>query len=473
MGVSYVHPALYTKRIPGKGLGVFSKAKLPPDTTIGIEAGGEIIMLAEARARKRRGDDHAHQVAPDFYWAPKGKRDMTTLDFINHCCDPNVGLFGGTTWVVRKSISPHKDELGNEYATFDFDPKYKIECRCGAQNCRGRLTGNDWKKLGLQIRHWGFFTPFKQLEIERRMRKNHLWVKDQKLYYLDLYKPTAPHWHEILGGEKGILVNRRSRFQHIQIFMTAAYGLMLALDGYPQAAIGDEWIYHEALTWVALLCHPNPEVVVILGGGDGLLLKQILRDPRVKKVILIDIDADVVKFIQKFPEFWSDAHLDPRVTIVNADALQYLRDMDFLADIFFSDLTDPTESSLSTDLMSTEYFGLIKDRMRDEKSLMMFQGGEGAENAFEDHMSGRRKIEEIFPYLQSFFFHVPSFSTEWSGIIAGLEPLPNFGDAATAKRLFRTHPELSATFRYLTPRTLAGMFAYSRSIAHAIGTPGT
>lgn len=472
MGASYVHPALYQRPVPGKGFGVFSKTNLKPDDIIGVEAGGEIISRAEARRRKRRGDDHAEQVTPKFYWAPNGAHDMTPLDMINHSCDPNVGR-QGNVWVVRRAVRTHRDELGNDYATFDFDPQYRIKCRCGGENCRGLLTGNDWKKLGLRIRHWGFFTIFKQLEIEKWMKKNHLWVRNGKLYYRDLYRPTAPHEHEILGGEKGVLVNRQSHFQHIQIFATAAYGLMLALNGCQQAAIRDEWIYHEALAWTALLCHPNPEVVVILGGGDGLLLKQILRDPRVKRVILIDIDSDVVRFTRQFSEFWGDTHLDPRVTIVNADALQFLHNMNFLADIFFSDLTDPTESSLSTDLMSTEYFGLIKDRTRDEESLMMFQGGEGAENAFEDHMSGREKIKEVFPYLRSFFFHVPSFSTVWSGIIAGLKPLPDFGDVATTKRLFRAHPKITAAFRYLTPKTFSGMFAYSRSIAHTIGTSET
>lgn len=468
MGASYVHPALYKKPVPGKGFGVFSKAELKPGAMIGIEAGGEIISRAEARTRKQRGDDHAHQVAPNFYWAAKNKRDETPLDCINHCCDPNVGLFGGTTWVVRKHILPHKDELGNDYATFDFDPHYKFKCECEAPNCRKRLTGNDWKKLGLQIRHWGFFTPFKQREIEKWMRKNHLWVLDGKLYYLDFYKPAAQHWHEILGNEKGVLVNRRSRFQNIQIFATAAYDLMLSLNGWQQAAIRDEWIYHEALAWTAFLTHPNPEIVVILGGGDGLLLRQILRDPRVKRVILIDIDPEVVRLTQKFPEFWGNAHGDPRVTIVNADALQYLRDMDFFADVFFSDLTDPTEESLSTELMGNKYFERIKNRMRNDESLLIFQAGEGAENAFGDHMTARNIIQRTFPYLRSFFFHVPSFSTSWSGIIASLKHLPDFEEKATAQHLFHKHPEITKTFRYLTPETLSAMFTYSRSFAQAI-----
>src|SRR4028119_1295474 len=90
----------------------------------------------------------------------------------------------------------------------------------------------------------------------------------------------------------------QTRFQHVEIVETRPYGLALFLDGAPQSALADEFVYHEALVHPALLAHPEPRRVMIAGGGEGATLREVLRHPSVERATMVDIDGELVDLVR-------------------------------------------------------------------------------------------------------------------------------------------------------------------------------
>lgn len=464
MSDSWIHPALYPKPIGAKGRGVFSKEFIPKGTLIVIPAGGTIWTEKEMRELKSNWGDYFNQVSEDYHWGPSTNNDIDLFDRINHSCDPNVGWQGDMRIVTLKDVLPYQDELGWDYATSESWQGYEFNCLCETALCRGKITSSDWKKLELQIRYNGSFQSYLQKKIENGWRANHIWIKDGELFYQDNFETDAPHWHKVIGGAQGILFNEHSNFQHVQIFRTK-YGPMLVLDGYPQITTLDGYIYTEALGVPALVgTFAKKLVVIVLGGGDGALLELILHNPRVVKVFLVDIDPVVPKATQiHMSELWNNAQNDERVEIVNGDALEFLKNFvrtGKKAHLVYSDLTDPTESALSTPLMCKDYFQLILECLLPD-GLMTIQAGRRSEKFFKDHLNAWNLVTSVFPYAASFNFHVDSFSTVWSGIIASASQLPSFSNLNAMQSLFMDNSVWTQHLRFLNPQTFTKMFAKS------------
>ncbi len=144
------------------------------------------------------------------------------------------------------------------------------------------------------------------------------------------------------------LYQGRSPYQRIDIGEAGSWGRCLFLDGWLQLAEIDEVVYHEHLTLPALLAHPHPQRVLILGGGDGLAARETLRHRAVQEVIMVDIDAQVVAACrQHLGDLQRGALDDPRVQVVIADARRYLRQVEpHRFDVVLVDLVDFSPESL-------------------------------------------------------------------------------------------------------------------------------
>src|SRR3977135_1876318 len=107
----------------------------------------------------------------------------------------------------------------------------------------------------------------------------------------------------------------QTKFQHVEIFQTAAYGKTLVLDGRIQSSQGDEFIYHEALVHPGLLAtEAAPRSALVIGGGEGATLREILRYPSITRAVMVDIDGEVVELCKKhLPEMHQGIFEDPRV----------------------------------------------------------------------------------------------------------------------------------------------------------------
>lgn len=156
-------------------------------------------------------------------------------------------------------------------------------------------------------------------------------------------------WHETLHASFGqyfsidqVLFHEKTAHQDLIIFENAALGRVMALDGVVQTTERDEFIYHEMLTHVPLLAHGAAKRVLIVGGGDGGILREVCRHPEVEHITMVEIDAGVVSFCRQYlPNHSAGAYDDPRLTLVIADGVDFVSQNRDTFDVIISDCTDP------------------------------------------------------------------------------------------------------------------------------------
>jgi spermidine synthase len=464
---SWIHPALYRRKVRGKGWGVFSKEHLRAGTIAAVLAGGKIITTREARKLWEKGDDHFQQVHKKLFWTPDGKDDVNEHDMTNHSCDPNMWLMSDQVRVLRRDVRPRVDEITWDYATTESMPWYGFRCKCGSKNCRGRVAGNDWELLELQLRYFpDHFSPYLRQKINELLKKRHLAIDDGMLFFEDSCDPHHRFRHRVLE----ILADHHSPYQHVQIFLTP-YGEFLALDGFPQIAKRDRSRYTEAMVGVPLLTHPSPRRILFLGSGDGDGPRIASFDRRVEEMVIVDIDRKVVELTQRhMPDFWGGVQNDSRVKILNCDALVFLRDNREPFDVIISDLTDFDEGTASQHLFGENYFREIRRNLCDHKTdrfgVFVIQAGELTEHVWTGHKRALRLVKRFFknPDPQPFSVYIPSFSSEWSFVIAATDHLLDYYKMHEVTEEFARRKELAGKFEYLNPDTFLKLFALDPAI---------
>jgi len=138
-----------------------------------------------------------------------------------------------------------------------------------------------------------------------------------------------------------VLEQRQTQFQHLLLFEHPTAGKVLALDGIVQLTDVDTYVYHEVLTHPALCAHPNPRTVAVVGGGDAFIVAEALKHPTVEKVVLLELDEDVIETARKHYPVAAAALADPRVDVRPADAFESIAAFDDELDAILVDLTDP------------------------------------------------------------------------------------------------------------------------------------
>ncbi|MEJ2142750.1 MAG: polyamine aminopropyltransferase [Gammaproteobacteria bacterium] len=139
-----------------------------------------------------------------------------------------------------------------------------------------------------------------------------------------------------------IYFENKTGHQHLVIFENAKFGRVMALDGIIQTTEADEFIYHEMLTHVPLFAHGNVKDVLIIGGGDGGMLREVCKHRSVEHITQVEIDDQVVEMCKQYlPNHSAGAYDDPRVEIVIDDGANFVRTTDKKFDVIISDSTDP------------------------------------------------------------------------------------------------------------------------------------
>lgn len=163
---------------------------------------------------------------------------------------------------------------------------------------------------------------------------------------------------------KRTLVDEQTPFQKLTLIDTETFGKMLLLDGLVMTTVFDEFVYHEMISHPALCTHPNPKRVLIIGGGDGGAVREVLRHPSVESVELCEIDRRVVEVcVEHLPETSCRLN-DPRVTVVYADGIEYVRGSRSKYDCILIDSTDPVgpaEGLFAADFYRSVYSALTDD----------------------------------------------------------------------------------------------------------------
>ncbi len=168
-----------------------------------------------------------------------------------------------------------------------------------------------------------------------------------------------------------ILHVEQSKNQDILVFKSTEYGNVLVLDGVIQVTERDEFAYQEMITHLAMNSHLNPKKVLVIGGGDGGVLREILKHETVEEAHLCDIDDSVIKVSKKYLPELSKSYDDPKVHVHIGDGFEFLKKYQNTFDVIITDSSDPEGPAES--LFQERYFKLLSDALTD-KGVMTTQG---------------------------------------------------------------------------------------------------
>ncbi len=156
------------------------------------------------------------------------------------------------------------------------------------------------------------------------------------------FEETLYDAHRHVFNVEEVYFEHKSEHQHIIIFHNSKFGRIMALDGVIQTTEKDEFIYHEMLTHVPILAHGAVKNVLIIGGGDGGILREVLQHKGVERVTMVEIDGAVVDMCKKFLPGHSAGSFDsPRLNLVIADGADFVRTTTDKFDVVIVDSTDP------------------------------------------------------------------------------------------------------------------------------------
>ena len=203
----------------------------------------------------------------------------------------------------------------------------------------------------------------------------------------------------------------QTAFQHLAVVVTEQFGRMLLLDGMVMTTDADEFVYHEMITNIALNSHPNPQNVLIIGGGDGGALREAVRHPQVKQATLVEIDGQVIEAAkQYFPEL-SCSFTDPKARVVVDDGIAYVQQKQNEFDIILVDSTEPVGPAVQ--LFSPEFYRACGAALKDDGMLVVqsespFFNANVIKQAFGN-------IQKIFPLTKLYLASIPTYpSGLWS-----------------------------------------------------------
>jgi len=202
-----------------------------------------------------------------------------------------------------------------------------------------------------------------------------------------------------------ILYDGRSAYQRIQVATSPLFGRMLILDDAVQTTERDEYIYHEMLVHLPLVTHPAPRRVLIVGGGDGGTLEEVLKH-QVEQVTMVEIDRDVVEICRRFlPGIGGRAFDDPRLRLVIDDGIAFVRTTREQFDVILVDSTDPKGPGLA--LFSPEFYAACAHALSEE-GLLAAQSGS---LLFQGDLVGMvgRHLRAAFPIVGSYWAPVPAY----------------------------------------------------------------
>ncbi len=262
-------------------------------------------------------------------------------------------------------------------------------------------------------------------------------MQEQKSYkwFLDILSPDEGHVH----GIKTVLFSKQTKFQQVEIMDTGGYGLCLVLDGKIQSSEKDEFIYHEALVHPAMLAHPDPKRVFVVGGGEGATLREVLRHRSVEHAMMVDIDQEVVESCKKhLPQLHQGSFDDPRAEVKFLDARKVLEESQDRYDIIVIDISEPVVEGPAYLLYTKEFYNLVQKRLT-PNGLITLQAGTTAHTCFDCFNAVYQTIKSV-PIAVPYEAWIPSFGLPWGFIAASntvdpRQPSREDVDKAIATRL--------------------------------------
>ncbi len=278
-------------------------------------------------------------------------------------------------------------------------------------------------------------------------------------------EPRTPRGCTLELKATRIVHQARSEYQAIVIFDTEDHGRVFTLDGLVMTTQADEYMYHEMLVHVPMFAHAAPRRVLVVGGGDGGSIREVLRHPGVEEAVLVEIDEMVIDAARRFMPYTASGFDDPRVRIVIGEGHAHIRENADRYDVVIIDSTDPTYGAGGL-LFTTRFYEDCRRALR-AGGLLSAE----TENPFYDpgwvQMAWRR-IRRAFDDVRLYLGYVPVYpGALWTYTVASTGPDPQ-GEfrAADAARLSRD-------LRYYNPDVHAGAFAVPNFIKKVLAEAGS
>jgi len=285
---------------------------------------------------------------------------------------------------------------------------------------------------------------------------------DKRKWLYDEVSPNLAQLHRI----KKVIYSGRTRFQSVEIIDTRSFGLCLVLDGKIQSSERDEFIYHEALVHPAMLSHSCPETAFIAGGGEGATLREVLAHNTIKKVVMVDIDSEVIDICRRYLTFFHEGSFnDSRVELNFADARMYLQETNDKFDVIIIDLVEPLEEGPACLLYTREFYELVKSKLN-VGGIMSVQSGAAGWTNFKNFTAIINTLKSVFKIVSPYQTYVPSFVDLWGFATASQNVKP--AELSPKDIDYRISDRLSRKLKSYDGLTHQSLFTLPKHIRHQL-----
>jgi spermidine synthase len=277
-------------------------------------------------------------------------------------------------------------------------------------------------------------------------------------------------WSETLYDAYGqsfeidkVYFESKTEHQHLMIFHNAIFGRVMVLDGIVQTTEKDEFIYHEMLTHVPLLAHGSAQRVLIIGGGDGGILREVCKHQTVEHVTQVEIDQAVIDMAKEYlPNHSQGAFDDPRANIVIDDGIRFVTETDQKFDVIISDSTDPIGPG---EVLFTSPFYEGCKRCLNDGGILVTQNGV-AYMQLDEVTTTARRLKPVFNDTTFFGSAVPTYiggmmTFAWASDDPALSQVP-------VEILQTRFSDAGISTRYYNPAVHAASFAMPQYIVDAL-----
>jgi len=247
------------------------------------------------------------------------------------------------------------------------------------------------------------------------------------------------------------LYSGKSPYQRIDVYESKEFGRFLTLDGNLMFTEKDEFIYHEMMVHVPMAVHPNPQKILVIGAGDGGVIRELVKYESVTKIDLVEMDKQVIDVCRKYIRGTAKALDDGRVNIEYTDGLKFIRRRENEYDVIIVDSLDPFGKGEG--LFTKEFYGTCHNALTADGIMVNQHESAFYKNEAVAMVRTHKKIKEAFNISRVYQAHIPTYpSGHWLFGFASKVHHPT-------KALNKVWGELGITTRYYNPKLHCGAFA--------------
>ncbi|KXS97566.1 hypothetical protein AC578_9773 [Pseudocercospora eumusae] len=211
-----------------------------------------------------------------------------------------------------------------------------------------------------------------------------------------------------------VVHHEKSKYQDVLIFESSDYGMVLVLDNVIQCTERDEFSYQEMITHLGMFSHPKPKKVLVIGGGDGGVLREVVKHESVEEAVLCDIDEAVIRLSKKYLPGMSVGFQHPKVKVHVGDGFKFLADYKDSFDVIITDSSDPDGPAEA--LFQKPYFQLLHDALR-EGGVITTQGSENPWLHLSMIVDLKKSCKQVFPVAEYGWTTIPTYPSGQIGFM--------------------------------------------------------